>query len=163
MHFTVTSRGNRHFEVFNEQNDSIGTIGLSTWRPNKGQITTAAGVTYNIAPTGFWQTTIAITKNDFPFAEIKAGWSPGLRLSFATESRTYVFKKKGFWNTDYAVYDEDGHEIAFVAVEYKWSTWSFNYEIDVHGSMADKETNMILPLLITYCARYTRMRQAAAS
>lgn len=163
MQYTVNSEGNRHFEVFNEQNDLLGTMDFAAWRHNRGEITTVNHLTYNIAPTGFWQTTIAITRHDMPFAEIKAKLGARMQLNFANENRTYSFRKKGFWSSNYMVVDEDDHEIAFMEVSYNWRKWKFDYNIEVHANMLNKEANLILPMLMICCARYIRRRQAAAT
>lgn len=164
MHYTVTSQGNRQFEVFSEDNDSLGVMNFSPWRFfNKGEITTVNHLIYKIAPKGFWQTTLAITKQDMPFAEIKLKLGMRMVLSFANENRVYYFKKKGFWNSNYILTDEDDHEIAFIEVSYNWRKWKFDYSIDVHANMLDKEANLLLPLILVLCARNMRMRQAAAT
>ncbi len=162
MHYTVTSQGSRYFEVYNEQNDSMGTLTLNTWWHSKGEINAVSGITYKIAPKGFWQTTFTITKNDMPFGEIKVTFGGRLRITFANENRTYTLKRKNLWKSELALYDLEDRETALVAVSYNWRKWKTDYAIDVHHNLLNKETNMVLPLILVFCARYLRMLQTAA-
>jgi len=163
MHYTITNHGNRHFEIFDERGTSLGTLDYKAWWPNKAQITTISDLQYDIAPTGFWQTQIAIVKSDMMIAEIKPTWGMGLSLTFANQAHSYVFKKKVFWNNDYVLLDESGNEVARVYAEFQWRTWNFHYEIDVQPNILDKEINFMLPFLLIYSSRYMRMRHAAVT
>ena len=163
MRYTVKNSSHRHIEVFNENEDLVGTIDYAAWKPAKAEITLLNDIHYQAAATGFWQTTIAIRRDGLSFAEIKPDWSFGLKITFPHHAQPFIFRKKSFWNSDYMLVDAEGNEIAQVKVDFKWTAWSFGYEAEVYPNMLDKELNMILPVLMIYCARYTRTRYAAAT
>ena len=163
MRYTVKNSSHRHIEVFNENDDLAGAIDYAAWRPTKAEITLPNDVKYQTAATGFWQTTIAITRDGLSFAEIKPDWSFGLRITLPDHAQPFIFKKKSFWSSDYILVDVEGNEIALVKVDFKWSGWGFDYQAEVYPNMLDKELNMILPVLMIYCAGYTRTRYAAAT
>ncbi|MCB9046068.1 MAG: hypothetical protein H6550_08000 [Chitinophagales bacterium] len=163
MQYTVNSRGYNHFEVFNEQDDPVGTLDINSWWMHKASIATAAGMNYAVAPKGFWQTTFTISRYDVEFVSIKARLGGRVHISFANENRGYTFRQKSFWGRTFAIYDEDGHEIAEIESGFNWRKWNYNYTIDVHGNTLDKEANQLLPFLMIYCARYIRIRRSAAT
>lgn len=159
MHYTATVQGNRRFEVFGEANELAGTMECNFWRPAKVVITIGDAV-YHIAPTGFWQNTMVVTRNDSTFAEIKFSMSKGLKINFSTAATTYFFKYKGFWHTRYAVWDEYGQETGLIEPHFNWRALKYSYNITVHAHMLDKEAAQLLPILMLYCLRYYRMLAA---
>lgn len=163
MHYTVKNNNHRHIEVYNDHDDMVGTIDYGAWRPVKAEITLPHDIKYQVAAVGFWQTTIAITRNEISFAEIKPNWGFGLKITLPNHAQPFILKKKSIWNSDYILVDAEGNEIAFVKVDFKWSAWTFDYQVDVHPNALDKETNAVLPMLMIYCARYIRTRYAAAT
>lgn len=163
MHYSATSTGYRFFEVFNDLNDSLGTIQYKTWQPNQAQATTANRVMYSIAPTGFWRTTITVYKENIPFAEIKPVLGKGLKITFASSAVPFLIKSRTFFSTDLIMIDESDQKLATVLSRFKWRKFRYDYEIEVYPNMLDTETNVILPLILVYCARLIQMRRAAAT
>ncbi|HEY9176769.1 MAG TPA: hypothetical protein VIN07_03720 [Flavipsychrobacter sp.] len=161
MHYTATVQGNRRFEVFGETNELAGTMECNFWRPAKAVIAIGDTV-YHIAPSGFWQTTMIVTRHNSPFAEIKFSMSKGLKINFSTAATTYFFKYKGFWHTRYAVWDEYGQETGIIEPHFNWKALKYSYDMEIHAHTLDKEAAQLLPLLMLYCLRYTRMLAAGA-
>ncbi|HXS35898.1 MAG TPA: hypothetical protein VN721_04320 [Flavipsychrobacter sp.] len=59
-------------------------------------------------------------------------------------------------NGIYAAIDTDGNEIALIQAVLTWKILGFNYEVDVQDNYADEETTLLIPFLLTYCARHLR-------
>lgn len=163
MHFSAISTGYRFFELFNDLNDSLGTIQYKTWQPNQAQATTANGIVYTIAPTGFWRTTVTVYKENIPFAEIKPVLGKGLKVTFASSAIPFSIKNRTFFSTDLVVVDESDQKLAMIISRFKWRKFRNDYEIEILPNMLDTETNVILPLILVYCARLIQMRRAAAT
>lgn len=160
MHYTVTSRGNRHFEVANEKHETIGSLDYTTWAPNKAQIVIKNSDIYDLGPTGLLNRAKRITKNGVPYAEIKPDWRRSLLISFE-DGKTYKFKRKSLWTSNYILVNEEETEIAMIHVNFKWNNLKFHYKIDVHGEVANRETDLVLPFILLYCTKYMRTRHAA--
>lgn len=163
MHFSAISTGYRFFELFNDLNDSLGTIQYKTWQPNQAQATTANGIVYTIAPTGFWRTTVTVYKENIPIAEIKPVLGKGLKVTFASSAIPFSIKNRTLFSTDLVVVDESYQKLAMIISRFKWRKFRNDYEIEILPNMLDTETNVILPLILVYCARLIQMRRAAAT
>ena len=158
MHYTG-SGSNRHIEVMNEREEPVGSMDYPGWFPSKARITTKEHYVYELAPVGFWQTTIAIKKDGIPYAELKRHWFNSITISFEN-GKPYAFRRKGIFSGNYILVDDEQREMARIGTKYKWSTWRFEYEIDVHENNLDKDVNAVLPFLLIYYTRY--IRQAAS-
>lgn len=162
MHYTVNSKSYRLYEVYDDAGRLAGTISQNTWRPLRAEIIIGDTV-YHAAPTGFWQTTMAITRNESRFAEVTFSMRSGLKINFATAGSPYYFRHKGFWHSTYMVKDDYGNEIALLHTHFNWKRLKYSYEIEVHANNLDSEANQVLPLLMMYCLRYTRVLQSGAA
>ncbi len=160
MKYLASGTGNRHFEIVDERQKAAGTLDYTTWFPNKAKVTTGDGNIYEMAPQGFWRTTIGMTKNGLPFAALKAKMGSQIVLSFE-QGITLLFKRKSLWNSNYVVVDSQEQEVAFIQPDFKWKNLSFNYEIDIYANNLDRDINAILPLVLVYCNKYIRMRHSA--
>ncbi len=163
MQYIVTGgSGGRYFEVSNDRQMPVGTIQFSAWWPNKADVAVNDGTAYNMAPTGFWNTGVAVTKNGAPYADLKYTFGGAISLTFEN-GQTFFFKKKSFWGGEYILTDREEQELATVTSEFKWSNWGFTYDIDIRTGMSDRDANnMLLPFLMIYCTKYMRMRRSAA-
>lgn len=161
MHYTVTNRSSYLIEISNDQGEHIGALEYTgRWVPDKARITTRDHNIYDIAPSGFWQTTRKMIKNGMPYAELKPTYSNGIELFFET-GETLSFKKKSFWSSgSYIVTDSEGREIAAITSTLRWKTFNYHYEIETHATLANSETNTVLPFIMVYCSRYLRMRSS---
>lgn len=163
MLFTVNNRSSRYFEIQNEQGDNLGAIEFDNWRFHRAVITTVDNNIYKLVPVGFWQTTTAVTKNDFPFAQMKSNMRGGLTLTFEN-GLSFIFKRKGILRSEYVLVNNEGTDIvATVQAIYRWRKFSFEYTVELHSGMHDREYSLYMPFLLVYCARYIQMRQAAVT
>lgn len=161
MHYDVKSLGNRNFEVFTENNDSIGNLHFDFWAIKKARITLTNGLSYLMAASGFWQSTVQVMKDESIFAEIKPVWANGgLQVTFNSSAQSFTFKKKSWLSTDHKLVDEQDYEIATVNAFFKWKTFRNDYTVDISHNTFDRETNIVLPLLLVYCSYYLRMRHS---
>ena len=152
MRYMVTGDGNRHFEVINEQNAPVGALDYQTWLPNRARMTTFGGIVYDIAPTGFWQMTMAVTRDDVPFAELKRTPAVGMEVRLAT-GVVYTFRRKNLWQGYYSLENEVQEEMATIYRTFNWRKFNFDYDIETFMPATDLQTDQLLPMLIVYCMR----------
>lgn len=160
MHYAVTSTSGRYFDVSDDRQMPVGTIQFSAWWPNKADVAINDGTAYNMAPTGFWNMDVAVTKSGLPYAILKYTFGGSITLTLEN-GQTFFFKKKSFWGVEYILANSEEQELATVICEFKWSNWGFTYAIDVHTGMGDRDTNLLVPFLMIYCTKYMRIRQSA--
>ncbi len=159
MKYTATGKGNRHFEIADEQQKAVGKLDYETWSANKAKASVWGNV-YEMAPQGFWRTTIGVTRNGQPIATLKAKMGSQIVFSF-DNGTTLLFKKKSLWSSSYVVLDASEREVAIIDQNFKWKGLSFNYEIEIYTNNLDSEVNTLLPFLLVYGSKYMRMRHSA--
>ena len=159
MRYTVTGEGTRHFEVINEMNAPVGTRDYQTWRPNRARMTTFDGLVYDIAPVGFWQMSMAVTRDDVPYAELKRTPAVGIKVRLAT-SAMYTFRRKSLWQGSYSLENEAQEELATIFSTFNWRKFSFDYDIETFAPTVDQQTAQLLPMLLVYCMRSLNVQRS---
>ena len=160
MQYTVTTRSGTHFEIADEYQRSLGQMTVSSWRPAKARINTTDSSIYDISSTGFWQTEKMITRNGIHFGKIKPKLGTGIAIIF-DNGRSYLLRRKSFWSSgDYLLINESGEALGSVRSWFSWKNWSFQYDVQLNDSMLDKDLHGVLPFILIYCVRLTRIRQA---
>lgn len=160
MQYTVTGKNDRHFELTDERGEMAGSIDFERWRPTKAQITAKDNVVFDLKPTGFWRNAIEITSNGMSYAKIKPNWRGGLVLNFEN-GMSFIFMRKGMLTSSYVIVDAEDQVLAEVQSNFQLAKFNFNYTIEM--SAVPDEVAPVIPLLLMYCVRYTRMRRAAAA
>ena len=160
MKYNITSTGGGNYQLTDEQDDCLGTMWHPAMRPYQATIKLADGSVFQLSRAGFWQMNIAVTKNDIPFAEIKPVLGQGLAITFSNGIYPYRFRRKSVWQNTYALLDPNEYEVALVYSNYLWKKWTFEYEIEITTPLHDMELNLLIPLLLAYCARYMRLRSS---
>jgi len=161
MHYTAIKQNNRHIKVTNERREHIGSLDLESKLPGKAQITVNDNDVYSVAPSRYWDAATSITKNGLAYAEVKFNnWRQSVVLSFQN-GKSFFFKRKNLWDSNYSILDEAQHEIAQIKAKFKWRTLSFSYEIDVRGKVLDRETKTAFPFILIYCTQNERRLRGA--
>jgi hypothetical protein len=153
-----TAKGqNRRFELFDENERSLGYIDHTGWFPEKVQITTGNEV-YKVENVNFWNTKQEIRKGEETVAEIKIKWAGSMEITMRAGG-TYVFKPD-FWHSTYTLYTEHGAGIAVVRSDFKWSKFAFSYDIETDDNYRESN-NPLLLLILTYCCNNLKKRASA--
>ncbi len=151
MSYKVKGTHNRHFELFDENGNSLGKLDYRNFISANADITLSNGDIYHVAHKGMFGTTIEIEHNDNVIGTVTFNWKGQIIISF-TDTRNYVFKGSGFWHHHYILLDEAGNELAIIHPDFEWSKLSHTYEIELHPEHKDKVNDVFLPLILTYCA-----------
>lgn len=149
MRYTAAGTHNRHFELFTDDNRSLGRIDYTGWFSTNATITLTNGDVYNVMPTNFWQTTIELSKNDVVIADVKRNWAMNIIVNIHGGA-DYYFKNVGFLNRHYALIGDQDREVVALAPDFQWSTLSFNYEIETDDNY-NELANAALLLFLIYC------------
>jgi hypothetical protein len=159
MKYTAEGAHNRDFELFGENNSSIGRIVYSGWFSVKADVITG-NETFKLAPTNIWQTDLQLKNGDQVIAEIKFNWVGNIVVNI-TNGRTYLFKS-AFWRNKYSVLTEDERNVMELRPEFIWSKFLFNYEIETDDNV-EESNNPMLILLFIYCCNQMHSRGFAGA
>jgi len=151
MVYKIKGVHNRHFELFDENDNPAGRLDYINLLSSKADITLANGNVYHIAHAGIFGISIEIEHNDNVIGTLKFNWKSQVIINFG-DSETYVFKGKGFWHHHYVLLDGAGNELAIIHPDFEWSKMSHDYEIEMNPAHQDKAKNILLPLILTFCA-----------
>lgn len=161
MQYTAAGTHNRHFELFTDDNKSLGRLDYTSWFSTNASITLANGDTYTIAPTNFWQTTIELVKNNVVIANVKRNWAMNIIVSIEG-GPDYYFKNVGFLNRHYALIGDQDREVVALSPDFQWSTLSFNYEMETDDNYSEL-TDPAFLLFLIYCCNSLHGRGGGAA
>lgn len=156
MKYTAKGEHNRHFELFDENNNSLGMVDYDGWFSMKVRITQGRSE-YTVVSANFWHTELHVSKGDEVVAKLKFSWSGGMSVDFRDKS--YMFKA-GFWHNKFNLLTETNQEIITLKPDFQWKIFSFNYEIETDDNY-EEGRNALLILILIYCCN--QMKSLAAS
>lgn len=148
MNYTAKGEHHRNFELFDENNNSLGMIGYDGWFSMKVKITQGSSQ-YSIESANFWHTELEVKKGDDVAATIKFGWG-GMTIDY--QGKTYKFKT-GMWQNKYTLSAETDHPIITLKPDFQWTKFSFNYEIETDDNYTEGKSALLVLILI-YCCNY---------
>lgn len=148
MKYTAKGEHHRNFELFDENNNSLGIIGYDGWFSMKVKITQGSSQ-YSIESANFWHTELEVKKGDDVAATIKFGWG-GMTIDY--QGKTYKFKT-GMWQNKYTLSGETDHPIITLKPDFQWTKFSFNYEIETDDNYTEGKSALLVLILI-YCCNY---------
>jgi hypothetical protein len=158
MNYTVKGTHNKHFELFNDKNESLGKLDYTSWFSTKSAIMLASGHSYEIASSGVFQTSIDITSGDTEVGSLKFNWKGNIIISMAG-GKSYIFKRVGFINSRFGLFTDAEHEAIVLRQNFKLSELSFSYTIETDDNYPEGKDISFLLLLI-YCANYMHSMSA---
>ncbi len=160
MNYTVKGEHNRHFELFDANNNSLGKLDYTSWFSIRSAIVMQSGKTYEIAPANVFQTSIQLNEGDTKLGSLKFNWKGQIIISMEN-GKTYTFKRVGFFHSHFGLFTEHDQEIVILNQHFKLSEFSFNYTIETDDNYTEGKDVQIL-LLMVYCANYMHSMAAAA-
>jgi len=152
MKYTAKGTHNRHFELFDASEASLGKLDYTSWFSIKSAIALANGKTVTIEPANIWHTSVNFTVDGEPMGTLKLNWKMHMVLSMAN-GQTYIFKRVGFFNSHFGLFNEAEYEMAVLDQKFQLSKLSFNYTVETDDNY--KEVNdPAMVLLMIYCANF---------
>jgi hypothetical protein len=159
MNYTAKGTHNRHFELFDANDAALGKLDYTSWFTIKSTIELNGGKSFEIAPANIWHTSIDITANDVMIGSMKFSWK-GQIIVTLENGKTYYFKRIGFFNSHYALLNEQDHELIKLDQQFILSKLTFNYFLETDDNYAEAN-DPLLVLLTIYCANYMHNRHTA--
>lgn len=152
MKYTAKGEHHRNFELFDENNNSLGMIGYDGWFSMKVKITQGSSQ-YHVESANFWHTELQVKKGDEVAATIKFGWG-GMSIDY--QGKTYMFKA-GMWHNKFSLVTDTDHAIITLKPDFQWTKFSFNYQIETDDNYTEGKSALLILILIYCCNQMQAM------
>lgn len=148
MKYTAKGEHNRHFELFDENNNSLGMVGYDGWFSMKVKITQGSSE-YRVESANFWHSELNVMKGEEIVAKVKFNWG-GMTIEYLGKS--YMFKS-GIWHNKFSLVTDTDHPIITLKPDFKWTQFSFNYQIETDDNYTEGKSALLVLILI-YCCNH---------
>ena len=115
----------------------------------KAQIKLANGEVYELNPTGFFGTSITVTKGGSEIANLKMNWRGQIVIAFK-DGQEYLLKAKGIFQDKYILENKEAEKLIQFDPKFNWSKFDYNYDITYDKIPQD----ILLILLGVYASNY---------
>lgn len=155
MELQVKSTDTRKFTLMKDTQE-LGTLTYEKWFAFKADIQLRDAAVYEVDKDGFWATSLELKRNGATLIEFRMSWGGHVIVitHFENDRQKFIFKRKGFLNSYYALVDEKDEELAVVKPDYKITKLSFEYTIITEGIFKNENYDWLLFLSTIHCSNY---------
>jgi hypothetical protein len=164
MIFKVEPINNKEYHLI-QSNLFKGSLVYQNWFSiSKAKIAIKSLGDFHVAKKSTWKSDFYIMQNNLAVLEFTFNWKGTVQITshFEKEIKKYVLKRKGFWNTDYFLINENNTEICTIKSEFNWRKFKTSYEINVLESN-DSIQDQVLYLSLIHCTILISTMAAAAT
>jgi hypothetical protein len=147
----ATSVDQKHFQIF-ENGQQLGELVYEDLRYQKASIALTSNKQYQLAPVGFFDSKIVVTKNDTEIASLEMNWNGKIVITF-TQDRKYVFKLDSFFNHKYILQNDQEETLVQLDAKFDWRKFRYHYDIS-YDITNNAQNEYLIPLLAVYAANY---------
>lgn len=164
MDFKVEPINNKRYNLI-KSNTSIGSIIYPNWFSiSKAKIILKSSEEFYTSKKSNWKSDFYIMQDEKAVLEFSFKWNGSVHINsyFEEQTKKYILKRKGFWNSDYHLTDEQNKEILSIKPEFKWKNFKTSYQINGLHEINGIENN-VMCLSIIHCIKLINIMAAAAS
>ena len=132
-----------------DQEQRLGELAYESLFFLKAQIKLANGEVYELNPTGFFGTSITVTKSGNEIANLKMNWRGQIVIAFQ-DGQEYLLKAKGIFQDKYILENKEAEKLIQFDPKFNWSKFDYNYDITYDKIPQD----ILLILLGVYASNY---------
>jgi hypothetical protein len=107
---------------------------------------------YELAPVGFFGTSIAVTKNGVKVASLVMNWSGQIIITFQ-DGEDYVIQLNGLFNNKFILENKYQEKLIQLEPKFNWREFHYNFNI-TYAINTNKPQDYLLLLLSVYAANY---------
>jgi hypothetical protein len=156
----ATSINRKHFQIF-ENGQQLGELVYEDLLYQKASIALTSNEQYKLAPAGFFDSKIIVTKNDTEIASLEMNWNGKIAITF-TDGRKYLFKLDSFFDDKYSLQNDQEETLIQVDAKFDWRKFRYNYDLS-YDITNNAQNSYLLPLLAVYAANYFISAMSGAS
>ena len=159
----ITYTDNKEYVLKSDDDIFLGSLKFEGWTSSKAHFTTQYGEFYDIKTKGFWGTSIAVSKGNFDFAELKLSWKGHIVIDLVgnEEDVDYILKLSSIWKSKYTLQNRNGSDLMMITAEFRWNGY-YDFKIEINPDFAN-DVDETLILMSAYGVIYLIMMSAAAA
>ncbi len=161
MQYTAKGIHNRHFELLDSTETTLGKLDYTTWFSTKAEVLLPNGDKYEIGNSNMWHTMLHMTKDDAEKCTMKYNWKAQIIITMEGGT-TYMLKPKGFFHSSYVLMNEQEQELVTLHPDFQWAKLTFNYAIETNDNYTEAQ-DPVLILLLLYCTNHMKQMQSGAA
>lgn len=109
--------------------------------------------TYQLAPEGFFNTSIAVTKNGNKIANLSMSWNGKIIITIQ-DKREYALKLSGLFQSQMVLENKNQEKLIQFEPKFNWKDFYYQYNIDYDITNTNEPKDSLLLLLGVYAANY---------
>ncbi len=128
----------------------------------KAEIKLSNSELYELAPVGFFGTSIAVTKNGEEIASLVMNWRGQIVITFQG-GQEVVIKLIELFNNKFIIENKDQEKLIQLELKFNWREFHYNYNITYDITNDNIPKDNLLLLLGVYAANYFVATMAGAN
>lgn len=109
--------------------------------------------TYNLAPVGFFGTSISVTKDGNKIASLSMSWNGKIIITFQGD-REYALKLSGLFQSKMILENKSQQNVIQFEPKFSWRDFYYKYDITYDITNDNEPKDNLLLLLGVYAANY---------
>ncbi len=139
--------------LLSDNDQSLGELIYETPFYLKAEIKMPNTETYQLAPVGFFGTSVAVTKDGNKIASLSMSWNGKIIITFQDE-REYALKLSGLFQSQMILENKNQEKVIQFDPKFNWRDFYCKYDIDYDITNTNEPKDSLLLLLGVYAANY---------
>lgn len=131
----------------------LGELNYDTPFYLKAEIKMPNTDTYELAPVGFFGTSVAVIKDGNKVASLSMSWNGKIIITFQ-DDREYALKLSGLFQSKMILENKNHEKVIQFEPKFNWREFHCNYDITYDITNDNEPKNSLLLLLGIYAANY---------
>lgn len=108
---------------------------------------------YNIAPKGFFGTSIVITRDGNKVASLAMSWNGRIIITFQN-GKEYALKLNGLFHNKFILENSEQESVLQLEPQFNWRKFHYNFDIGYEVTNDNEPNDILLLLLTVYSANF---------
>lgn len=108
---------------------------------------------YKLAPVGFFNSSIAVTKGENKIASLSMSWNGKIVITFQ-DDREYALQLSGLFQSQMILENKNQEKVIQFEPKFNWRDFYYQYNIDYDVTNVNESKDNLLLLLGVYAANY---------
>lgn len=139
--------------LLSDNDQLLGELNYETPFYLKAEIKIPNTETYKLAPVGFFDTSVAVTKDGNKIASLSMSWNGKIIITFQDE-REYALKLSGLFQSQMILENKNQDKVIQFEPKFNWRDFYCKYDIDYDITNTNEPNDNLLLLLAVYAANY---------
>jgi|SRR5690606_1788125 len=148
----ANSTDNKTFQL-TENGQQLGELIYENLFFLKAEIKLLNSELYDLAPVGFFGTSVAVTKNGNEIASLVMNWRGQIVITFQ-DGQEFVIKLIGLFSNKFIIENKDQEKLIQLELKFNWREFHYNYNITYDITNDNIPKDNLLLLLGVYAANY---------